>query len=171
MTAWHGLKARVRRQWALLSFTRSIPIHEAGEQPRFRQTFVLPSSFFFLLLFFSFFFFFGTVSSESEPPFRAAIYVSSSFALRNSLYERVDGNYFSFIYVSLVSLFQRSNVLVNIPRDRASLRIFEGNKGWKIFFRKFEFSKRHADGIVSVRVIKSAKNKQARQVVAGIIIA
>lgn len=163
MTAWHGLKARVRRQWALLSFTRSIPIHEAGEQPRFRQTFVLPSSFFFLLLFFSFFFF-GTVSSESEPPFRAAIYVSSSFALRNSLYERVDGNYFSFIYVSLVSLFERSNVLV-------SSRIFEGNKGWKIFSRKFEFSKRHADGIVSVRVIKSAENKQARQVVAGIIIA
>lgn len=110
MTAWHGLKARVRRQWALLSFTRSIPIHEVGEQPRFRQTFVLPSSFFFLLLFFSFFFF-GTVSSESEPPFRAAIYVSSSFALCNSLYERVDGNYFSFIYVSLVSLFERSNVL------------------------------------------------------------
>lgn len=59
----------------------------------------------------------------------------------------------------------------NIPRDRVSLRIFEGNKGWKIFSRKFEFSKRHADGIVSVRVIKSAENKQARQVVAGIIIA
>lgn len=34
----------------------------------------------------------------------------------------------------------------------------------KFFSRKFEFLKRrHADGIVSVRVIKSAKNKQARQ--------
>lgn len=79
----------------------------AAFQTNFRVTFLL-----FLsspLLFF--FFFFGTVSSESEPPFRAAIYVSSSFALRNSLYERVDGNYFSFIYVSLVSLFERSNVL------------------------------------------------------------
>lgn len=140
MTAWHGLEARVRRQWALLSFTRSIPIQGDGTaafQTNFRLTFLLFLSFpllFFLLFFF--FFFFGTVSSESEPSLflsRAAIYVSESFSLFVCVEERVDGNYFPlFTFLSSRCRFSDGTRCWKfISKDRAEVwEYWEGMKNF-----------------------------------------
>lgn len=140
MTVWHGLEARVRRQWALLSFTRSIPIQGDGTaafQTNFRLTFLLFLSFpllFFLLFFF--FFFFGTVSSESKPSLflsRAAIYVSESFSLFVCVEERVDGNYFPlFTFLSSRCRFSDGTRCWKfISKDRAEVwEYWEGMKNF-----------------------------------------
>lgn len=143
MTAWHGLEARVRRQWALLSFTRSIPIQGDGTaafQTNFRLTFLLFLSFpllFFLLFFF--FFFFGTVSSESEPSLflsRAAIYVSEA-SLCLFAWKR-ESMVIIFLYLRFSRLgvaFRTEQGVGNLFR-KIGLRFENIEKGWKIFLPK-----------------------------------
>lgn len=140
MTVWHGLEARVRRQWALLSFTRSIPIQGDGTaafQTNFRLTFLLFLSFpllFFLLFFF--FFFFGTVSSESEPlplPFSSGHLCFRSFSLFVCVEERVDGNYFPlFTFLSSRCRFSDGTRCWKfISKDRAEVwEYWEGMKNF-----------------------------------------
>ena len=171
MTAWHGLEARVRRQWALLSFTRSIPIQGDGTaafQTNFRLTFLLFLSFPLL-------FFFPFPFSFSSAQFLQKVNPPSSFLERPFMFQKASLCLFAwkresmviiFLYLRFSCLgvaFRTEQGVGNLFRKiGVGLRILRRDE--KFFSRKFEFLKRrHADGIVSVRVIKSAKNKQARQ--------
>lgn len=140
MTAWHGLEARVRRQWALLSFTRSIPIQGDGTaafQTNFRLTFLLFLSF-PLLFFFPFPFSFSSAQflQKVNPSLflsRAAIYVSESFSLFVCVEERVDGNYFPlFTFLSSRCRFSDGTRCWKfISKDRAEVwEYWEGMKNF-----------------------------------------
>lgn len=144
MTAWHGLEARVRRQWALLSFTRSIPIQGDGTaafQTNFRLTFL---TFFFLFLFFSFFFFSFSFSSAQflqkvNPSLflsRAAIYVSEA-SLCLFAWKR-ESMVIIFLYLRFSRLgvaFRTEQGVGNLFR-KIGLRFENIEKGWKIFLPK-----------------------------------